>query len=264
MGTNCHCFISVIEPAFKPKAMELVDRYGFKYLETGSYTPSSFSEKAVLLLVDEYGLSLCLPQFPELKPVWLDFASRKNEYRRHQGGGYQQSIAKAVGVTPTYSLQVLDATAGFGQDAFVLASLGCEVTLVERESSLSALLEDALWRGAAISSISKIIGRMHLIHADGIAYMKSCVENKRPDIVYLDPLFPPRKKTALSQKSMQLLQAVLDYDMNNDVALLTTALKCAKKRVVVKRSRMSESIHCSVVPHHQILGKSCRFDVYLY
>ena len=44
-------------------------------------------------------------------------------------------IARAIGLNSPTAPHVLDATAGLGGDAFVLASLGCPVTMVERVRS---------------------------------------------------------------------------------------------------------------------------------
>jgi 16S rRNA (guanine1516-N2)-methyltransferase len=65
--------------------------------------------------------------------IFIDFASAANTYRRLHGGGNGQPLARAIGLK-TYGLPlvVIDATAGLGQDSFVLASLGCHVTMIER------------------------------------------------------------------------------------------------------------------------------------
>jgi len=64
------------------------------------------------------------------------------------GRSLGQPLLKAVGIKRRdgYRPRVLDATAGLGEDAWVLASAGCEVRALERNRITSALLEDGLRR----------------------------------------------------------------------------------------------------------------------
>ena len=80
------------------------------------------------------------------KPIYVDFLSAATEYQRHKGGGKNQLIARAVGIKAGYRPTVIDATAGLGQDGFVLASLGCTVCYLERSQIIAALLQDGLER----------------------------------------------------------------------------------------------------------------------
>lgn len=193
--------------------------------------------------------------------IRVDFTDAQSTYRRQSGGGVKQAIAKAVGIKHGKRPTILDVTAGLGRDAFVLASLGCEVTLVERSPVIVALLKDGLKRAAEDPKVQPITQRMQLIQADSITYMQSLRLEQRPDVVYLDPMFPERKKSAKVKKEMAVLQALLaDVPQNND-ALLATALSCAKKRVVVKRPRLAPPVSHKP-PQCIISGKTCRFDVY--
>jgi 16S rRNA (guanine1516-N2)-methyltransferase len=103
------------------------------------------------LQVGEQGLQLQQlgPDAPG--PVRVDFVEGGAAHRRLYGGGSGQMIAKAVGIAQGVRPRVLDATAGLGKDAFVLASLGCEMSLIERQPLIGALLEDG-WRAARIST----------------------------------------------------------------------------------------------------------------
>ena len=106
------------------------------------------------------------------KPLYVDFLHGKLEHRRKYGGGRSQLIAKAVGIKKGSKLKVLDATAGLGGDAFVLACLGCEMTLLERSPIIAALLEDGLRRANM---------NMKLIVTNAISYMLNLPEKMRPD-----------------------------------------------------------------------------------
>ena len=197
--------------------------------------------------------------------IRADFYGPSVTYRRRRGGGRKQMIAKAIGIRGDTSPYVLDATAGLGGDAFVLASLGCKVTLLERVSIVYALLEDGIiqarqYGAAQDPNLPEILDRMHLIEADAKKYMDTCSVQERPDVVYLDPMFPPRTKAARVKKEMQVFHALIgsDDDAGN---LLESALKCALRRVVVKRPRKGAFLS-GPEPSHSLQGKRNRYDIY--
>jgi 16S rRNA (guanine1516-N2)-methyltransferase len=195
-------------------------------------------------------------------PVYVDFLGGAVGHRHHFGGGRGQTIAKAVGLKGGNNPSVVDATAGLGRDAFVLASLGCQVTMVERSAVVAALLADGLKRAAADAEIGQWIGqRMRLVQSDAISWMNELDESDFPDVVYLDPMFPHKQKSALVKKEMRLFQKLLGLDeMAGE--LLTAALRIAKKRVVVKRPDHAPCLS-DRKPTMQIKGKKHRFDVYV-
>lgn len=201
----------------------------------------------------------------DLTALHIDFASNSNTYRRLHGGGRGQPIARAVGLK-TYGLPltVLDATAGLGQDAFVLASLGCKVTMLERTPLLAEQLRDALLRGSAVESIREIISNMQLVETNSIEYMQQLATRTDvifPDVVYLDPMFPERTKSALVKKEMRALKELVGEDLDAD-QLLAAACKIAMRRVVVKRPKNAEYLG-GVTPHASQVGSANRFDLYL-
>ncbi len=190
-------------------------------------------------------------------PVYVDFSRGKAEYRRLHGGGRNQPLARALGLKKGRCPRVLDATAGLGRDAFVLATLGCAVQLVERSPILHALLEDGLHRGKDDNSIQKIIARMTLTHAD--AMQTQCPEHA-PDVIYLDPMYPHRNKSSLVKKEMRQTRALVGDDGDAD-ALLDWAFSRCPGRVVVKRPKGAPFLG-NKKPPLIIKGKSSRFDVY--
>ena len=195
-------------------------------------------------------------------PVYVDFIGGAVGHRHRFGGGRGQEIAKAVGLKGGANPSVVDATAGLGRDAFVLASLGCRVTMVERSAVVAALLSDGLERANADPELgSWIKQRMELVHVEAIDWMSGLKEDAYPDVVYLDPMFPHKQKKALVKKEMRVFQKLLGYE-DNESELLTAALHIARKRVVVKRPNYAPSL-AGRKPSMQIKGKKHRYDVYV-
>jgi len=193
--------------------------------------------------------------------VFAEFVEGAARHRRQQGGGRGQPVAKAIGLKSGAPLpRIVDATAGLGRDAFVLATLGCQVTLVERSPVAAALLFDALERASVDLDTMEIATRMTLVHADAIAWLRSQASADKPDVVYVDPMFPETGKSAAAKKDMQAFQQVIGDDLDS-TALLQAALAAAGNRVVVKRPRLGELIQ-GVAPSVQLEGKSTRFDIY--
>lgn len=201
---------------------------------------------------------------PKMGSVYVDFVAGKGRHRLKFGGGKGQDIAKAVGLHKRANLTVIDATAGLGRESFVLASLGCQVTLLERSPVVHALLADGLQRARACgdSDIFSIVERMQLQQADAQQWLADLPQVQRPDVVYLDPMFPERRKSALVQKEMRFFHELVGADEDSD-QLLAVARACAKFRVVVKRPGNAPQL-AGVQPAFVIGGKSIRYDVYLH
>lgn len=213
----------------------------------------------LILYYDKSGL--CLQQLGKHAPkksIKVDFAVKKITYRLKLNKK-TENLAKAIGIKT--KPHVLDATAGLGRDAFILAALGCKVTMLEKSPVIAALLQDGLMRAARDPALTEIVSRMQLVQTDNIKYMKKL--KTRPDVVYLDPMFGPRKKSALVKKEMRILAALLeDEPPLDEKKLLEAARTCAKKRVVVKRPRLAKPLD-NQTPNFSISGRVCRFDTYL-
>lgn len=230
--------------------------------------PEQLSEPTFALVYDDHGLALHHTGRKVPGPVQANFLSGAVDHRRRFGGGKGQMIAKAVGLKPHVFPQVLDLTAGLGRDAFVLASLGCRVQLWERSPVVYRLLADGLARarrGAEQSGdgeLMEILGRMSLQYGDGAGYLGSLAEDdpERPDVIYLDPMFPERQKSADVKKEMRAFHTLVGADADAD-ELLAPALAKARYRVVVKRPRKAPDL-AGRAPGHRVEGKSSRFDVY--
>ena len=88
-------------------------------------------------------------------------------HRLKYGKGRGQNLAKAVGMKFNKNRTVVDATAGLGYDAFILASLGANVTLIERSEIIYDLLGKALTEALNFGGeVSNIVKRMDLIFGD--------------------------------------------------------------------------------------------------
>ena len=88
-------------------------------------------------------------------------------HRLKYGKGRGQNLAKAVGMKANKNRTIVDATAGLGYDAFILASLGANVTLIERSEIMHKLVADAMLQAKSHGGeVSKIISRMHLLFGD--------------------------------------------------------------------------------------------------
>ena len=193
-------------------------------------------------------------------PVFAEFESGASAYRRKHGGGRKQALGRAVGLKSGYNPLVVDVTAGLGGDSFVLASLGCTVWMVERSALIAALLRDGLRRAAANPELAATLTRMHLYQADARVWLADLPASRRPDVVYLDPMYPERRKTALNKKEMRLFRELVGTDPDA-TDLLEQALTRARRRVVVKRPRHAPALGCS--PTGCIEGRSTRFDIYI-
>ena len=227
--------------------------------------PRFITNVPLLLLLDEHGLALQLTGKGAPGPVRAEFVSGKMGFRREHGGGTGQLVARAVGLHKTRTpLHILDATAGLGQDAFILAGLGCRLTLFERHPVIHALLQDGLARAALNADCAPVIARMQLNPGSSIDFLEradtAAPDGALADVIYLDPMFPHQEKTALVKKEMQVFRHLVGHD-DDTTQLLGAALTAARYRVVVKRPRKAPAID-GPAPTTRVDGKSSRYDIY--
>lgn len=224
-----------------------------------------FESSEFVLLLNAQGLSLQQTGRKAPGPIRVEFTEGAADHRRKFGGGKGQMIAKAVGIKAHFQPQVLDATAGLGRDAFVLASLGCTVNMIERSPIVHALLQDGLQRGLAFArsedpELFAALQRLHLQGQDSKTYLQNLTPAQFPDVIYLDPMFPERQKTADVKKEMRAFHSIVGADEDAD-ALLPLALEHVQYRVVVKRPRKAPFLN-NQTPSYQLEGKSSRYDIY--
>jgi 16S rRNA (guanine1516-N2)-methyltransferase len=189
----------------------------------------------------------------------LDFAGGAVGYRFRRGGERGHPLVKAAGLRKDRFPVIVDATAGLGRDAFLLASAGASVTMLERSAEVHALLSDALARAAAESiELAEVTSRMTLIHGDARHLLPALA----PDVVIVDPMHPPRRNTALVKEEMRLLSGIVGADEDSD-ELMRIALASARERVVLKWPLRAAALLAAPKPSHQFAGKTVRYEVFL-
>jgi 16S rRNA (guanine1516-N2)-methyltransferase len=189
----------------------------------------------------------------------VDFVSGAVAHRLRFGGGRGQDLAKAMGLRAGKTPAIIDATAGLGRDAFLLASLGAQVTLIERSAKMHALLTDGMNRAAKEGGeFGEIIDRMTLLHGDA----KHLLPDLAGEAILIDPMHPPRKSSALVKKELRQVREIVGTD--DDAAdLVRVALLHASNRVVLKWPAKADPIEGLKPCTHQILGKTTRYDVFM-
>ena len=192
-------------------------------------------------------------------PLHVDFVGGAVGHRLKFGGGRGQDLPKAMGLKGGKTPTIIDATAGLGRDAFLLASLGATVTLIERSAQMHALLADGMARAVAEGGdYAEIITRMTLLHGDA----KDLIPTLQADAILIDPMHPPRKNSALVKRELRQVREIVGTD--DDAAdLLRVALDRAGQRVVLKWPAKGYPIEGVHPPYHQIMGKSTRYDVWM-
>ncbi|MES5097983.1 class I SAM-dependent methyltransferase [Agrobacterium sp. BA1120] len=189
----------------------------------------------------------------------VDFVGGAVGHRLRSGEGRGQALAKAAGLKNGKTPRIVDATAGLGRDSFLLASLGSEVTLIERSPEMHAMLSDAIARAKAEGGVyQEIASRMTLLHGDS----RELIPTLSPEVVLIDPMHPPRGNTALVKKEMRVLRELVGSDPDQ-TELMKVALAHATKRVVLKWPLRAEPMPGIRKPSHQLLGKSTRYDVFM-
>ncbi|MBR5897731.1 MAG: class I SAM-dependent methyltransferase [Lachnospiraceae bacterium] len=186
-----------------------------------------------------------------------DFASMKDRLKPNNLNGEMLVRAARVksplnGTAPV----AVDATAGMGEDSFLLAAAGFKVYLFEKNPTIAALLKDALERACNDPAISAIASRMTFVEGDSIEGMRNLPE--RPDVIYLDPMFPERKKSGLIKKKFQLLQ-LLERPCDDENGLLQAAISASPAKIVIKRPAKAPVLG-GVKPSYTISGNSIRYD----
>ncbi|ESS73917.1 ribosomal RNA small subunit methyltransferase J [Methyloglobulus morosus KoM1] len=186
----------------------------------------------------------------------VDIEHRQGEQRTWpmpKTGAFAQAIGKK---TQT----VVDATAGWGQDSLAMFRMGYRITSIERNPIMAELLDDAYRRLAQQDWVQRLgLELPTLLKGDALACLTELVD--QPDCVYLDPMFPPkRKKSALAKKSIRVLRDLVGDDSDKE-QLFAAAYKAAGKRVVVKSPDYAEPLGGK--PNDSFHGKLLRYDVYL-
>ena len=180
--------------------------------------------------------------------------------RLKQGRLQHELLVKAARVKGVSEPVAVDATAGFGEDSLLLAAAGFTVELFERDVVIAALLSDALERATGDPLLADAVSRMHLHMGDSLRGMAElAVAETRVDVVYLDPMFPGRTKSAAVKKKFQLLHH-LEQPCADEEALVAAARALEPRKVVIKRPIKGPFL-AGIKPSYQVGGKAVRYDV---
>lgn len=237
------------------EAIELAKSLG---LATVTELPA---DKKLYLAYYNQHLCLCENDKKNTIKISVDFVSSQLAFRQQRISLKSEPMLRAIGCSQKRTLSVLDATAGLGRDSFLMASYNCDVTMLESSRLVAALLEDGLVRARLVDDISDIVLNMRLVKQNAIDYLQR--ESSAFDVVYLDPMFPPRSKTAKVKKEMQLLHRLLGASLpEDDEALLSIAFEKVLGRVVVKRPKSADYL-ANKKPSYSLNTKAMRYDVYV-
>lgn len=213
----------------------------------------------LLLVVTPHRVELRDIRPPAPSPIYVDFIGGAAGYNRrvNRFGLLFQAVGMRRGSAPF----VLDATCGLGRDAFLLADNGCVVHAIERSPIVATLLRDGLNRAARDPELHEWLkNRFHLHIGDAREVIKQWPPDQYPDVAYLDPMFPPKTKSALVKKEMRILRALVGDDPDAD-ELFEIARSVARRRVVVKRLRHAPPLAPN--PTNVYRQQSIRYDVYI-
>lgn len=169
----------------------------------------------------------------------------------------RELIVRAARIKGKADPVAVDATAGLGDDSFLLAAAGFHVMLFERNETIAALLRDAMLRAESDDGLAPIVQRMRLECSDSVAALRSL--DCKPDVVFLDPMFPAKSKDAAAKKKLQLLQQLED-PCDDESELLDAAVSAKPKKVVVKRPIKGTTL-ADMKPSYSLSGKAIRYDV---
>lgn len=219
----------------RPKAEALSQRLGLPI--------NQLAGNRLLFTLDKLVLTI-----PPFLPLHADF--NRSTWKKRHDAGKKQGLVRAC--KPALGLTILDATAGWGRDAAVLASFGATVIMLERNPVMAALLDDALHQREDLDL------NLSLIHTNAMDYLRDLSSDNYPDIIYIDPMHPERQKAALVKKDLQILQQLIGPD-DDALALIHMACTKALKKVVVKWPQQLASLQ---KPDACISGKTVRFDIY--
>lgn len=187
-----------------------------------------------------------------------DFSEMEGRIR--QSNLEREILIKAARIKGKKELFIIDATAGLGEDAFLLAAYGHKVRMYEKDSVIASLLRDAMERAKQSEKLYPIMERMELVEGDSIRALERLKTEKEelPDVVLLDPMFPGRTKSAKVKRKFQLLQQ-LECPCDNEEELLDAAISASPKKIVIKRPAKGPFL-AGRKPDYSLGGKAVRYD----
>ncbi len=250
----------VADAATKQRAAALAEQLGLPL-----WTPDGGNDPELLLTVTADRLALKARRGESAvvggRPVSVDLGGI--DTRSAAGASRKQPLFRAVGLHRRHApsdVTVADLTAGFGEDAWMLARFGCRVLALERHPVVAAMLEDAVDRAAAAEP--EVASRIEVMQRDSALWLAAPPQTL-PEVAYLDPMYPgPARRRAAQGKAMKLLRRLVGEDPDA-YSLIDAALAVPIRRVVVKRPRLAPPLVADREPVAVIRGQRVRFDVYM-
>lgn len=182
----------------------------------------------------------------------------ENMLHRVTNGRLQHEMLVRAAKSDKPGRKAIDATAGMGEDAFLLAAQGYEVTLFEQNPVIAVLLKDALRRAKKHPVLKDIASRMNLVQDNSVEGMSKLLDPV--DVIYLDPMFPARQKSSLINKKLQLIQK-LEPPCSEETDLFDAAISASPSKIIVKRPLKSEFL-AGRKPSYTLNGKAIRYNCY--
>ena len=182
----------------------------------------------------------------------------ENMLHRVTNGRLQHEMLVRAAKSDKPGRKAIDAIAGMGEDAFLLAAQGYEVTLFEQNPVIAVLLKDALRRAKKHPVLKDIASRMNLVQDNSVEGMSKLLDPV--DVIYLDPMFPARQKSSLINKKLQLIQK-LEPPCSEETDLFDAAISASPSKIIVKRPLKSEFL-AGRKPSYTLNGKAIRYDCY--
>ena len=224
----------------------------------------SFAEKNGYPILEKEGPNLTVVFSKDgitLSGYGLSYQGNFDEMVRRvtEGRLLHEMLSKAT-KSEKSGLKAIDATAGMGEDALLIAANGYDVTLHEQNPVVALLLKDAIRRGKKHPDLKEIVARMHVCEGDSVEIL-----NKRldpVDLIYLDPMFPGRQKSGLIGKKLQLIQK-MESPCSKEDELFDAALAAKPSKIVVKRPLKAPFL-AGRKPNYSLDGKAIRYDIYTY
>lgn len=224
----------------------------------------SFSNKIASPILDSEGPSLTVifdSKGVSLSGYKLTYQGDFEEIKRRVTDGrlLHEMLAKAT-KTDIENPKAIDATAGMGEDAFIIAANGYDITLHEQNPVIALLLKDAIRRAKRQPDLKDIVNRMHVVEGDSVDILAGRLDPI--DLIYLDPMFPGRQKSGLIGKKLQLIQK-MESPCSAEGELFDAAVKANPSKIIVKRPLKAPFL-AGRKPNYSLDGKAIRYDCYTY
>ena len=180
----------------------------------------------------------------------INFIEDKLNYHKKKSSMKKELLGRAMG-SGRYGFKILDLSAGLGIDAVFLCQLGFEVVAVERNPLIFLALQHAASQLPEEMKIKFVFGSSQ-------SFLEKNAESF--EVIYFDPMFPEKTKSALPRQEMVFFRHLVGADLDADEVVQAAVRRKGVSRVVVKRPLKAPTLYKK--PESQIEGKLVRFDIY--